>query len=150
MKRLAGKVAIVTGASKGIGAAAAKALAAEGAAVAVIYSSGKQGAERLVTQITREGGQASAIQADVTKAADVKRMFEKTRQGFGPVNILVNNAGVFQFEPLRSDHRGGVPSRIRNQCARDDSRDAGSAALFPLRRRQHYQYQFHRQRESGA
>ena len=102
MKKLAGRVAIVTGASKGIGAAVAKALAAEGAAVAVIYSSGKEGAERLVSQITREGGKASAIQADVSKAADVKHMFEKTKEVFGPVNVLVNNAGVFQFEPFEA------------------------------------------------
>src|SRR5579863_2766093 len=100
MKRLAGKVAIVTGASKGIGAAAAKALAAEGAAVALIYSSGKEGAERVASQITREGGKASAIQADVSKAADVRRMFEKANEVFGSVNVLVNNAGVFQFAPL--------------------------------------------------
>ena len=102
MKKLAGRVAIVTGASKGIGAAVAKALAAEGGAVAVIYSSGKEGAERLVSQITREGGKASAIQADVSKAADVKRMFEKTKEVFGSVNVLVNNAGVFQFEPFEA------------------------------------------------
>ncbi len=102
MKKLAGKVAIVTGASKGIGAAAAKALAAEGAAVAVIYSSGKEGAERLVSQITREGGKASAIQADVSKAADVKRMFEETKKTFGSVDVLVNNAGVFEFQPLEA------------------------------------------------
>ena len=102
MKKLAGKVAIVTGASKGIGAAAAKALAAKGAAVAVIYSSGKEGAERLVSQITREGGKASAIQADVSKAADVKRMFEETKKTFGSVDVLVNNAGVFEFQPLEA------------------------------------------------
>src|SRR5258708_23855062 len=102
MKKLVGKVAIVTGGSKGIGAAAARALAAEGAAVAVIYSSGKEGAERLVSQITREGGKASAIQADVSKAPDVKRMFEKTKEVFGSVNVLVNNAGVFQFEPFEA------------------------------------------------
>jgi len=102
MKQLAGKVAIVTGASKGIGAAAAKALAAEGAAVAVNYSSGKQGAERVVSQITREGGKAIAIQADVSKAIDVKRLFEESEKAFGSPNVLVNNAGVFKFEPLES------------------------------------------------
>jgi 3-oxoacyl-[acyl-carrier protein] reductase len=102
MKKLAGKVAIVTGASKGIGAATAKALAAEGAAVAVIYSSGKEGAERLVSQITREGGKASAIQADVSEAPDVKRMFEETKKAFGSVDVLVNNAGVFEFQPLEA------------------------------------------------
>jgi 3-oxoacyl-[acyl-carrier protein] reductase len=102
MKKLAGRVAIVTGASKGIGAAVAKALPAEGAAVAVIYSSGKEGAERLVSQITREGRKAIAIQADVSKAADVKRMFERTKEVFGSVNVLVNNAGVFQFDPLEA------------------------------------------------
>ena len=102
MKKLAGKVAIVTGASKGIGAAAAKALAAEGAAVAVNYSSGKEGAERVVSQITREGGKAIAIQADVSKAADVKRMFEETKRALGSVDVLVNNAGVFQFDPLEA------------------------------------------------
>ena len=102
MKKLAGKVAIVTGSSKGIGAAAAKALAAEGAAVAVNYSSGKEGAERVASQITREGGKAIAIQADVSKAADVKRMFEETKKTLGSVDVLVNNAGVFQFNPLEA------------------------------------------------
>ena len=102
MKQLAGKVAIVTGASKGIGAAAAKSLAAEGAAVAVNYSSGKQGAERVVSQITREGGKAIAIQADVSKAIEVKRLFEETKKAFGSPNVLVNNAGVFKFESLES------------------------------------------------
>ena len=102
MKKLAGKVAIITGASKGIGAAAAKALAAEGAGVAVNYSSGKEGAERVVAQIVREGGKAIAIQADVSKAEDVKRMFEETKKALGSVDVLVNNAGVFQFHPLEA------------------------------------------------
>ena len=102
MKKLAGKVAIVTGASKGIGAAAAKALAAEGAAVAINYSAGKQGAERVVSQITREDGKAIAIQADISKAIDVKRLFEETEKAFGSPNVLVNNAGVFQFDPIEA------------------------------------------------
>jgi 3-oxoacyl-[acyl-carrier protein] reductase len=102
MKKLAGRVAIVTGASKGIGAATAKALAAEGAAVAVNYSAGKEGAERVVSQITREGGKAIAIQADVSKAADVERMFEETKKALGSVDVLVNNAGVFQFDPIEA------------------------------------------------
>jgi 3-oxoacyl-[acyl-carrier protein] reductase len=95
-------VAIVTGASKGIGAAAAQALAAEGAAVAVNYSSGKQGAERIVSQITREDGKAMAIHADVSKAIDVKRLFEETEKAFGSPNVLVNNAGIFRFDPLEA------------------------------------------------
>jgi 3-oxoacyl-[acyl-carrier protein] reductase len=102
MRKLAGKVAIVTGASKGIGAAAARALAAEGAAVAVNYSSGRQGAERLVTQITLQDGKAIAIRADVSKAIEVKRLFEETERAFGSPNVLVNNAGVFKFEPLEA------------------------------------------------
>lgn len=102
MNKLAGKVAIVTGASKGIGAAAAKALAAEGAAVAVNYSSGKEGAERIVSQITREGGKAIAIKADVSNAAEVKRMFEETKKALGSVDVLVNNAGVFQFDSIEA------------------------------------------------
>jgi 3-oxoacyl-[acyl-carrier protein] reductase len=100
MNKLTGKVAIVTGASKGIGAAISKALAKEGAAVAVNYSAGREGAERTVTEITREGGKAVAIQGDVSKAADVKRLFEETKKAFGSVDVLVNNAGVFQFDPL--------------------------------------------------
>jgi len=102
MNKLTGKVAIVTGASKGIGAAVAKALAEEGAAVAVNYSSGKEGAERTVSEITNSRGKAVAIQADVSKPADVKRLFEETKKAFGSVDVLVNNAGVFQFEPFES------------------------------------------------
>src|SRR5271168_3605447 len=102
MNKLTGKVAIVTGASKGIGAAVAKALAEEGAAVAVNYSSGKEGAERTVSEITNSHGKAVAIQADVSKAADVKRLFEETKKAFGSVDVLVNNAGVFQFDPFES------------------------------------------------
>lgn len=112
MNRLAGKVAIVTGASKGIGAAAAKALAAEGAAVTVNYSSGKDGAERVVSQITREGGKAIAVHADVSKAADVKQMFEETKKRLGCVDVLVNNAGIFHFEPLEAVTEGEFHSEF--------------------------------------
>ena len=100
MRKLSGKVAIVTGASKGIGAGIAKSLAAEGAAVVVNYSSSKAGADRVVAQITAKGGKAIAVQGDVGKAEDVKRLFEKTKETFGSLDILVNNAGVYRFEPL--------------------------------------------------
>src|SRR6266550_6058892 len=99
-KKLAGKVAVVTGASKGIGADIAKQLAAEGAAVAVNYASSKEGADRVVDEITKRGGKAIAVQGDVSKAADVKRLFAETKKAFGSLDILVNNAGVYQFEPL--------------------------------------------------
>jgi 3-oxoacyl-[acyl-carrier protein] reductase len=100
VKKLTGKVAIVTGASKGIGAAVAKGLAAAGAAVAVNYSSDKEGAERTVSDITRNGGRAIAVKGDVSNVADVRRLFEETSRTFGWVDILVNNAGVFRFEPF--------------------------------------------------
>jgi 3-oxoacyl-[acyl-carrier protein] reductase len=100
MRKLAGKVAIVTGASKGIGAAIAKQLAAAGAAVAVNYASDKNGAEHVVASIIHEDGKALAIQADVAKTSDMIRMFDQVRKTFGPIDVLVNNAGVFQFAPL--------------------------------------------------
>lgn len=100
MGKLAGKVAIVTGASKGIGAGIAKSLAVEGAAVAVIYATSKEGADRVVAEITANGGKAIAIQGDMSKAADVQRLFEETNRALGAPSILVNNAGVFKFEPV--------------------------------------------------
>jgi len=102
MRKLAGKVAVVTGASKGIGAGIAKGMAAEGASVVVNYSSSKEGADRVVQEITREGGKAIAVQGDMSKSADVKRLFTETKKAFGSVNILVNNAGVYQFDPLEN------------------------------------------------
>jgi 3-oxoacyl-[acyl-carrier protein] reductase len=93
-------VAIVTGASKGIGAAIALDLAAEGAAVVVNYASSKEGAERVVAEISRKGGKAIAVQANVAKQADIKRLFAETKKAFGRLDILVNNAGVYEFAPL--------------------------------------------------
>lgn len=102
MRELAGKVAIVTGASKGIGAAIARQFARAGAAVVVNYASSKADADKVVGDIVREGGKAVAIQADVGKAADVKRLFAATRAELGTPSVLVNNAGVFAFEPLEA------------------------------------------------
>jgi 3-oxoacyl-[acyl-carrier protein] reductase len=99
MSKLKGKVAIVTGASKGIGAGIAKGLAAEGAAVVVNYSSSKDGADRVVAEITGQGGKAIAVQGDVSKAADVQRIFADTKKAFGHLDILVNNAGIYEFAP---------------------------------------------------
>src|SRR5437879_8494613 len=98
--KLDGKVAIVTGASKGIGADIAKQLAAEGAAVAVNYASSKDGADRVVDEITKRGGKAIAVQADVAKKKDVERLFDETKKALGQLDILVNNAGLYRFEPL--------------------------------------------------
>jgi 3-oxoacyl-[acyl-carrier protein] reductase len=98
--KLAGKVAVVTGASKGIGAAIAKQLAAEGAAVVVNYASSKSGADQVVSEITAQGGKAVAVQADVAKKADIDRLFAETKKAFGQLDILVNNAGVYEFLPL--------------------------------------------------
>ena len=99
---LSGKVAIVTGASKGIGAAIAKGLGAAGAAVAVNYASSKEGADRVVAEITGKGGKAIAVKGDVSKAADVKRLFAETKKAFGAPDVLVNNAGIYAFGPLEN------------------------------------------------
>jgi len=101
-KKLAGKVAVVTGASKGIGADIAQHLAAEGAAVVVNYASSKEGADRVVEEITKRGGKALAIKADVAKKADIEQLFAETKKAFGKLDVLVNNAGVYSFEPLEA------------------------------------------------
>jgi 3-oxoacyl-[acyl-carrier protein] reductase len=101
-KKLAGQVALVTGASKGIGASIAKHLAGEGAAVVVNYASSKEGAERVVAEIASSGGKAIAVQANVAKQADIERLFAATKKAFGRLDILVNNAGVYEFLPLEA------------------------------------------------
>jgi 3-oxoacyl-[acyl-carrier protein] reductase len=99
-QELKGKVAIVTGASKGIGAAIAKSLAAAGAAVVVNYASSKEGADRVVADITADGGKAIAVQGNVSKAEDVRRLFAETKQAFGSLDVLVNNAGIYHFQAI--------------------------------------------------
>jgi 3-oxoacyl-[acyl-carrier protein] reductase len=101
-KKLQGNVAVVTGASKGIGASIAKALADEGASVVVNFSSSKQDADRVVADITGRGGKAVAVQGNVSKQADIERLFSETKKAYGRLDILVNNAGVYEFAPLES------------------------------------------------
>ncbi len=100
MSKLKGKVAVVTGASKGIGAAIAKRLAADGASVVVNYASSREGAEKVVNEINKAGGKAIAVGASVSKEEDIHKLFAETKKAYGKVDILVNNAGVYGFSPL--------------------------------------------------
>jgi 3-oxoacyl-[acyl-carrier protein] reductase len=105
-KKLKGQVAVVTGASKGIGAVIAEHLAAAGAAVVVNYASSKAGAEAVVERITQADGKAVAVQADVSKLDDIRRLFAETKKAFGKLDILVNNAGIYEFAPLEEINPG--------------------------------------------
>jgi 3-oxoacyl-[acyl-carrier protein] reductase len=100
MSRLSGKVAVVTGASKGLGAAIARAYGVEGASVVVNYRADKAGAEAVVKDIEKSGGKAIAVQGDLAKRGDVKKLFAEARKAFGKLDVLVNNAGIYEFEPL--------------------------------------------------
>ena len=102
MSQLKNKVAVVTGASKGIGAAIAKKFAAAGASVVVNYASSREGADAVVAEITKAGGKAVAVQADMSKQADIDRLFAETKKAFGKLDVLVNNAGIFNFAPLEA------------------------------------------------
>lgn len=100
MSKLQGKVAVVTGASKGIGAAIAKQLAADGAQVVVNYATSREGADKVVADISKQGGKAVAIGASVTKESDIQHLFDETQKAFGKVDILVNNAGIYGYTPI--------------------------------------------------
>ncbi len=102
MSRLANKVAVVTGASKGIGAAIAKQLGANGASVVVNYATSKEGADAVVEQIVANGGKAIAVKANVASQADINYLFDETKKAYGRLDILVNNAGVYEFSPLEA------------------------------------------------
>jgi 3-oxoacyl-[acyl-carrier protein] reductase len=102
MNKLAGKVAVVTGASKGIGASIAEHLAAAGASVVVNYSSSKAGADAVVEKIKGKGGKAVAVQGNVARQEDIARLFQETVKAYGKVDILVNNAGIYEFKPLEA------------------------------------------------
>src|SRR4029453_13947153 len=108
-KKLQGKRAVVTGASKGIGAGIAKALADEGASVVVNYSSSKQDADRVVEEIAARGGHAIAVQGDVSKPVHIERLFSEAKKAYGRLDILVNNAGVYEFSPLEGGTEDPFP-----------------------------------------
>src|SRR3954465_5538827 len=106
MGSLSGKVAVVTGASKGIGAGIARALADAGAAVVVNYASSREGADRVVDEILSRDGKAVAVQGDASKPDDITRIFDEAERQFGQIDVLVNNAGVYQFDPLETVTEG--------------------------------------------
>jgi 3-oxoacyl-[acyl-carrier protein] reductase len=117
-EKFEGKVAVVTGASKGLGAAIAVHLAAEGAAVVVNYAAGKEGADRVVAEITAKGGKAVAVQADVANQTDIRRLFGAAKQAFGRLDVLVNNAGVYEFTTQEAiKHLGPEGGSIINICS---------------------------------
>ena len=150
MGELSGKVAIVTGASKGIGAAIARRFAEAGAAVAVNYASDKAGADGVVEEIKRGGGKAVAIQANVSKIADVKRLFAETKAKLGAPSILVNNAGVFTFQPLEAVTEEDFHRQFDTNVLGTLLATQEAVAAFDGAGRQHHQSQHHRKREPGA
>jgi 3-oxoacyl-[acyl-carrier protein] reductase len=131
MGKLTGKVAVVTGASKGIGAGIAKELASQGASVVVNYASGKEGADRVVAEITDAGGKAIAVGASITKAAEIDVLFAETKKAFGKIDILVNNAGVYAFAPLEQITKEEVERIFGTNVTGLLLATKAGAALFP-------------------
>ena len=150
MGKLTGKVAVVTGASKGIGAGIAKALGAEGASVVVNYASDKSGADKTVAEITKAGGKAIAVGASVAKSGDIEKLFAETKKSFGKVDILVNNAGVYAFTPARSGYRRRNQPHLRNQRHWPPAHHQGRGTAVPVGRRQRHQHRLRCQRDHAA
>ena len=134
------KVAVVTGASKGIGAGIAKALAADGASVVVNYASSKEGADKVVAEIKAKGGKAVAVQGDFSKKEDIGKVFAEVKKTFGRLDTLVNNAGVYDFTPLEQVTDGGVSQDLQPECAWAAAGLEGSAEVLWARGRKHHQY----------
>ena len=131
MGKLTGKVAVVTGASKGIGAGIAKELASQGASVVVNYASSKEGADRVVAEITNAGGKAIAIGASLAKAAEIDVLFAETKKAFGKIDILVNNAGVYAFAPLEQITKEEIERIFGTNVTGLLLATKAGAALFP-------------------
>ena len=142
MARFTDKVAVVTGASKGIGAGIAKRLAAEGASVVVNYASSADGANRIVDDIVRAGGRAVAIGASVTNEDEVARLFEDVRKAFGRVDVLVNNAGVYAPAPIEGLSASEFNRHFDTNVLGPAAGDEGCTPAVPSHRRQHRQHQF--------
>ena len=130
MNRLKGKIALVTGASKGIGAAIAENMAAEGVSVVVNYASSKAGADAVVNRIAQNGGTAVAVQADVSKPEEIQRLVAEAKRAFGKLDILVNNAGIYEFLAAGVDHGGAFSQAVQPQCARPASDVARGRQAF--------------------
>ncbi len=131
MSKLKGKVAVVTGASKGIGAGIAKELAAQGASVVVNYASSKEGADKVVADIKSAGGTAIAVGGSVAKAADITSIFAETKKAFGKVDILVNNAGVYAFSPLEAIEESEIDRMFNTNVKGLLLTTQAAVALFP-------------------
>ena len=144
MSNLDNKVAVVTGASKGIGAAIAKHLAAAGATVVVGYSSSKEGAEKTVADIAARGGKAIAVKASVPDEAEIAALFDTVKKKYGKIDILVNNAGVYEFSPLELEckYPGALQPAVHMQRARRAADHESGLAAVPAERRQRGQYKF--------
>ena len=140
MSKLQGKVALVTGASKGIGAAIALELAAQGAAVAVNYSGSKAGAEKIVAEIKKAGGKAIAVQANLADPDSIGPLIETVAKQLGPISILVNNAGSLRLRPHRSRHAGALPQTVQRERPGTAVDHTGSAQALRSQGRQHHQH----------